>query len=320
MVRHSPSPAFDPRGAYADMETMLSARFAIEGICAARPPSSRAQLLGGHISRSRGRGMEFEEVRAFQAGDDVRSVDWRVTARRGGLHTKIFREERERPVFIITELVNAGFFGSRHRFKSVAISAIAAMLAWSGLKLGDRVGGMILGDTLLRELRPARSRSALLRLLSELVSVGKALKTGITPDPELSLSDVLAKARDLTPSGGVIWLICNFCNITPEVRNQLRRLNASCDVGVIAVYDSLERELPLPGVYRVRDAHGSREVNTHGNTNRARYTDQFEAQRLLNERELGESGIPVLTIDASTDLAGALKGFWGIQNNRRRSG
>src|SRR5580765_590341 len=101
---------------------------------------------GSRLSRQRGRGVDFAEVRLYQPGDDVRSIDWRVTARKAKPHTKVYREERERPTLIVVDQSRAMFFGSRVRMKSVAAAECAALLAWHSVDAGDRVGGLVYDD------------------------------------------------------------------------------------------------------------------------------------------------------------------------------
>ena len=103
---------------------------------------TRAHLVGGHLSPFKGRGMEFSEVRQYQAGDDIRTIDWRVTARTGKVHTKIFQEERERPVYIVTDLQDTMFFGSKNRFKSTLACLHSARAFWAAFNSGNRVAGL----------------------------------------------------------------------------------------------------------------------------------------------------------------------------------
>ena len=129
-----------------------------------------AQLYGGHRSAQRGRGLEFEEVRAYVSGDDARTIDWRVTARRGKPHTKLFREERERPVWIVADLHPGLFFGSKRQFKSAVLLQAAALLAWVAAQGGDRVGAIIAdGGSSPHILSPRGREAGVLPILQALV-------------------------------------------------------------------------------------------------------------------------------------------------------
>jgi uncharacterized protein (DUF58 family) len=127
-----------------------------------------SSVTGGYGSRFRGRGLEFQEVRAYQAGDDIRNMDWRVTARTGKPHTKIFEEEREKPVFLVVDNSASMHFGSRVTFKSVVAAKAAAILAWSAAANHDRVGGIVYSDSSFNELRPQGGSRGVLRLLKQI--------------------------------------------------------------------------------------------------------------------------------------------------------
>ena len=145
-------------------------------------PSQRSPLIGLHHSKLRGRGVDFDQVRVYQAGDDVRTIDWRVTARTQEPHTKLFHEERERPIFIMVEQSRRLFFGSGLMFKSVLAAQAASLIGWAALGHNDRVGGLVFGDNEHYEIKPRRSKQSLLQLLNRLVRVNQSLHTEREPD------------------------------------------------------------------------------------------------------------------------------------------
>ncbi|MBT7306941.1 MAG: DUF58 domain-containing protein, partial [Gammaproteobacteria bacterium] len=126
---------------------------------------------GGYLSAYRGRGLEFDEVRPYQEGDDIRSIDWRVTARRGRPHTKLFREERERPILLWIDLHPGMYFGSTTQFKSVLAGRLAALLGWAAVHSGDRVGGIVSAQQGERIIPPTSRENGLLRLLAAMVEL-----------------------------------------------------------------------------------------------------------------------------------------------------
>ena len=132
--------------------------------------SVKAQLAGGHLSAFRGRGMEYHESRPYQPGDDIRAIDWRVTARSGRTHTKVYREERERPVLLWLDLTRSMFFGTQTCFKSVLASKLAALLAWSSVQHGDRLGYLFFSEQQHVEIRPARGKHTALQFIQQLVA------------------------------------------------------------------------------------------------------------------------------------------------------
>src|SRR6056300_461999 len=150
------------RGAYATLEDLIALRFPAQQLRLARRKKALSALTGPNKSNFRGRGIDFEEVRSYQPGDDIRTIDWRVTARTGSAHTKLFREERERPVLVVVDQRSSMFFGSSHCFKSVLAAQLASLIAWSALDAGDRVGGLVFNGEEHREIRPRRSRKNVL--------------------------------------------------------------------------------------------------------------------------------------------------------------
>jgi uncharacterized protein (DUF58 family) len=154
-----------------DLDELLMLRGAARSLSLHARGPARAGLLGGHRSAHRGRGLEFEEVRPYVAGDDVRSIDWRVTARRGRAHTKLFREEREQPVWLLADLNSGLFFGSRMQLKSMVAVRAAALLAWVAAFGGDRIGALVVADDEARVLKPRSREAGVLPILNALIEL-----------------------------------------------------------------------------------------------------------------------------------------------------
>ncbi len=227
----------------------------------------RAAQSGAYTSRFKGRGMEFDEARLYQAGDDVRSIDWRVTARTGKPHTKVFREERERPVFISVDHREAMHFATRGVFKSVLAAQIAALLAWTAHHHGDRIGGQLFSELDCLELKPRNSKQAVLRFLNALA---KPVNEGIEP---FTLEHVLARLVHHAHPGSLVYLISDFRSFNDKAQNHLIKLSRHCDVVLVFIYDPLECALPNKG--RFRFAHNEQEV----------VIDSSETQRLHNYQQ-----------------------------------
>ena len=170
------------RGAHVELDDLIAMRFPARQLRLARRNRALSALAGPNKSNFRGRGIEFEEVRNYQPGDDIRSIDWRVTARTGSAHTKLFQEERERPVLVAVDQRSNMFFGSSHCFKSVLAAQLAGLLAWSALDAGDRVGGLVFNGATHRELRPRRSRKAVLALRAGIAEYNLALRVRAAPE------------------------------------------------------------------------------------------------------------------------------------------
>ena len=157
--------AVDQDTAYATLPALLGQRLMANSLSLSKQRKLLASQAGLHTSKFRGRGIDFAEVRAYQPGDDIRTIDWRVTARTGKAHTKLYAEERERPVIVMVDQRQTMFFGSRTMFKSTMAAHCAALLAWATLQRGDRLGGIAFTDTNQAEVRARRSAHTVLHFL-----------------------------------------------------------------------------------------------------------------------------------------------------------
>ncbi|WP_417545165.1 DUF58 domain-containing protein [Marinobacter sp.] len=218
----------------------------------ARP--ARARQAGLQHSSQRGRGMAFAEVRLYQPGDDIRSIDWRVTARRQAPHTKLYEEERERPVLLICDLGPTLFFASTGAFKQVRCAQLAAILAWLALSAGDQVGGIVFNGNTLTVQRPARRKKSVLRLLDTLASQQRSHID--SPASETTLDTALAEARRVAHTGSRIFVISDFLGISENTTSLLGALARHNSVSALRVVDPLEQELPQRGRFAIAGADG----------------------------------------------------------------
>ncbi len=207
----------------------------------------RSTQSGGYVSRFKGRGMEFDEARLYQPGDDIRSIDWRVTARTGKPHTKVFREERERPVFISVDNRSTMHFATRGVFKSVQAARLAALLAWTAQHKGDRIGGQVYTDSACQELKPQNGKHAVLRFFNAL---SRPLTTN---NQDMNLEIGLARLVQHARPGSLVYIISDFRGLTQKAEHHLAKLSRHCELVLIQVYDPLESHLPAKGRYRFAD-------------------------------------------------------------------
>jgi uncharacterized protein (DUF58 family) len=224
-------------------------RGAAQGLSLHAHRPALAQLYGGHRSAQRGRGLEFEEVRPYAAGDDARTIDWRVTARRGKPHTKLFREERERPVWIVADLHAGLFFGSRRQFKSAALLQAAALLGWVAALGGDRVGAVIASGHAAPHILPPRRREAgVLPILQTLVE-SQPRAPGV-PDA-VGLATALKTLRPLLQPGSLVLVLSDFSQLDAEVQTLLSGVSTQNDCRLLWITDPLERSGLPTGTHRV---------------------------------------------------------------------
>jgi len=212
-----------------------------------RPQQIRAAQSGNYLSHFKGRGMAFAETRLYQPGDDVRRMDWRVTARTDKPHSKIFQEERERPFFISVDYQPSMAFATRGVFKSVQAAKLAALLAWVAQQQGDRIGGQIFSADGCLELKPRSGKAALLQFFNALVQP----KYTSTQDNTLELA--LARLQHHARPGSRIYIISDFRNLDNAAETHLALLTRHCEVVLLHIYDPIESQLPKQGRYRFTD-------------------------------------------------------------------
>ncbi|MDS9469340.1 DUF58 domain-containing protein [Paracoccus sp. MBLB3053] len=214
-------------------------------------------LSGRRASRLRGRGLEFEEIRAYLPGDDPRSMDWRVTARTGAPHVRVTREERDRPALILVDQRQAMFFGTRLNMKSVTAAELTALAAWRILGAGDRVGGFVISDRAIDYQRPARSRHSVLRLLSQLASRNQALsaEAPVVSEAPAMLNLALSQAARIATHDWLVIVLSDFDGADDNTFRSLSRLSRGNDIVLGLVYDPLANEVPSRGRLVVGDGH-----------------------------------------------------------------
>ncbi len=264
-------------------------------------------LAGSYASSFRGRGMDFDEVRAYQPGDDIRSMDWRVTARTGRAHTKLYREERERPVFFLVDHSPEMHFGTRSAFKSVIAAEITALLAWSAGERGDRIGGIIFNGDGHLELRPTGGQRGVLRLLKAVIDAPRASHA----EPA-SLSHALARLRHVARPGSQIVILSDFRHLDAAGERHLSYLSKHNDLLAIFIFDAIERELPPPGRYNVSDGRNIFAIDTGGARQRRNYRQQFERRHQAIESLFKRHGVRLFDVATDDDVGEALQRMVGV--------
>ena len=238
---------------------------------------------GAYVSRFRGRGMEFDESRPYQPGDDPRSIDWRVTARSTTAYTKLFREERERPVLVAVDLRSNMHFATQGCYKSVNASRAAALIAWAAHHRGDRLGGLIFGDTTHRELKPRLGRRSALRFVHELVEH----RDWQQRDPaagEAAFVQAMSALRRVARPGSLVVVISDFQDFNRAAQSYLSSVARHNEVLAVFLNDPIERELPPPGRYRLVSADDELAIDTYAAPARRDYEEAFSNRLHALER------------------------------------
>jgi uncharacterized protein (DUF58 family) len=302
--------------AIASLSDMVRLRYAARELTSFPRVQARQMMAGGHRSRFRGRGMDFDEVRIYQPGDDVRSIDWRVTAKTQTPHTKIFREERERPVLVVSDLRSSMFFGSQ-RLKSVVACEISAALAWAGLSANDRVGGLVFGAQRQAEVKSRRSHHAVLQFIHELQDFSEQLLEPAVN--QLSLAHILEEARRFSLPGTTIFIVSDFHDFDEDCERHLFELARHGNLNFCRVFDRIETELPEPALYAVSDGEQQRLLDTSDKNLRDAFANAFEerSQRLQKFSQQLSAGL--LTFDSAEPIMPVLAQAYGKRRKGRRS-
>ena len=262
---------------------------------------SMAGGSGGFASPFRGRGLAFHEVREYRFGDDIRNIDWRVTARIGKPYIKVFTEERERTVILCVDANAAMRFGTRGTFKSVQAARAAALLGWQAGAVNDRVGFMIFGDVPegLQFFPPTRSRQALWRAMKLLSRTEQG--THKTPVP---LEDPLKHLERMAPTGSLLFVISDFQQVTERLERRLGMLHRTCDTVLIAINDPADREIPaMETVVFGDDAGGKFVFDTDSSAGREAYAQQWRENRERFEDVAVRWSVGVIDLYTDKDVA-----------------
>ena len=309
----------EPEGAQISLEQLIQLRYSAKDLSINNYRQTHSLAGGTYKTRFRGRGMEFEEVRIYQAGDDVRSIDWRVTARTQKPHTKLYQEERERPVFLVVDQSESMKFGSRKAFKSVIAASTASLLAWAALGQGDRVGGFVFNDSTHDEIKPKRSKHTVLHWLQKLADYNNItnIQAETNTTQENKLLEVLKDLRHVAKPGSAIFISSDFSKMNDQCAEQLHQLSKHCDLYCLYIVDPLEMKLPPAGHYSVSDGQQTQTINTSKAQYRKNYEQHFQQQQESLTLTLNRIGIPLLELSTQSPIITTLRQVFGRINSRQ---
>lgn len=276
-----------------------------------RQPAGSA-LNGRHASRLRGRGLNFEELRSYLAGDDPRTIDWKVTARTGTPHVRVYSEEKDRPTLLVVDQRMSMFFGTRHNMKSVTAAETAALLAFRVLDQGDRIGGIVFGDDYVSEIRPRRSKTTRDRLLIALERANGLLRADApAPQEQMLLNRPLANVAHIAKRNHLVVIISDFDGIDDRTDKIVGAIARHNDLVLCPVTDPISNELPENISVVVSDGELQVEIDTTpGDT--FKRLEKFVTGRLAHvlswQRQFG---VPVLPLSAGEDTVTQLRRLTG---------
>ncbi len=299
------NPALNP-ATRVSIDELIALRQQARKLRLGQRQAALAQLAGNHASRFRGRGMDYQESRIYQPGDDIRSMDWRVTARTGRAHTKVYQEERERPVVVCVDLNPGMFFASRGALKSVVAARAASLIGWATIAHGDRIGALLFNGE-HHELPPRGGKHGVLRLIRQLVAQSDPLENLKHPPHPEGLNTALARLRRVSRPGSLIFLLSDFYGIDEETGNHLMRLRQHNDVVAIQLLDALELSPPPPARYAVSDGRHTGILDTRSAAARNAYAAFFQQHHQTVRDLMRSRAIPLLQLSTDEDVAGKLR-------------
>ncbi len=300
---------------YPDFDELLQLGYRASKVNLISRRKTHAIASGDHRSPFRGRGLEFEEVRAYVPGDDVRNIDWRVTARTGSPHLKLFTQERERSIIICTDVNNTMRFGTRKTFKSVQAARAAALLGWAASREHNRIGGSFFGNVPKGQIfiDPSRSRRALWKILKQLCDRQEHHSAPVTLESHLRY---LNKA---VPSDALVFIISDFINISPNLKKALSDLHQRADIVLIAVNDPADKLLPAIGGAIFKNETGEiLHINTNDKKGRLSYEKHWIKNRSELKNIVFSLGIGYLPIQTNDDIYKTLIG--GLKQIKKKGG
>lgn len=265
-------------------------------------PEGRIARAGNHLSKLRGRGMDFSEVRNYQAGDEIRHMEWRVTARTGRPHIKLYQEERERPVVVLVDFNPSMYFGTRVAFKSVVAAQLAALLAWTVVKQGDRLGGLLFSATTHNEFNPRSREAGVLPLLAALCKYTESMPQSFTSSENRPLSYALQRVRRVAKPGTIIVLISDFYNLEKESEQHLSRIRSHNDVLAYHICDPLEIAPPKPQQYAITNGREEILLDTTVKAVSRGYGHYCQQRIATLQTQLKRLQIQYTQVTAETDL------------------
>lgn len=292
-------------GAYTELSDLIRLRLYADRFNLNNLARVSSRQAGTRQSRLRGRGIEFSEVRAYQPGDDVRAIDWRVTARKGTPHTKQFNEEKDRPLLILLDQTPSMFFGSHKRFKSVLGAEAAALLGWAALQQNYRIGGVSFGNAPSVFIKPQPNRNKLLRFLHDVQAFNSLLNSPHAHSSCTGLETGLEHIRQHVYSGSMVVIISDFNAVTTNydsIKKKFWQLSRHNEVICLFISDPLESELPQRGQYRVDNGQHQLVINANSSHQRKQHANAFASKEAALIRLCRQQHIQYIPLTTADDV------------------
>ena len=292
---------------FVSLQDLLAKEHSAQGFSFLAKKQKVRSILGGkHASKLRGRGLDFEEVRNYVAGDDIRNIDWKVTARTQKTHSRVYSEEKEKPTLIVVDQSKSMFFGTQNKMKSVVAAELAALTAFRILKEGDRVGGVVFADNGIDIISPKRNRKNILRFFEHIVQRNHELIDSESVNHAEASSVVFKKIRNIVTHDFLIVVISDFRRYSKDVIKNIAQMAQNNDVILAKVFDPMEREIPKTKLV-IGDTKKQLNVDGKNRSIQQEFSKGFDTDFQNFENEMKKHRIPVLKFDTVQPVDDQLK-------------
>ncbi|SAK45593.1 hypothetical protein AWB80_00928 [Caballeronia pedi] len=297
---------------YVDAAHLMRLELRARGLSFVAPAPVSSILSGRHASRMRGRGLNFEELRGYLPGDDIRHLDWRVSLRTGKPHVRVYTEERDRPLLVMVDQRMSMFFGSSRAFKSVVAAEAAALAVWMGFAAGDRVGGVVFGDDEVVRVRPLRSRTRIEMLFGAMARMNRALAAD--SPARTNYAQLNAALEGVLQIAGHDYLVCivsDFAGADERTRQLLRQLAAHNDVIAALVFDPMWQRMPEHRALVVSEGRLQVELRIEKERVREPLASLFKGRAAGIADLLRASGVPLMAISTAEPVVDQVRRLFG---------
>ncbi len=299
---------------YTSVHALVRLRYTAQGFSYLPRQPVRSLLAGRKRSRLRGRGLDFDELSHYRPGDDIRTMDWRVTNRTGKPHVRVYTEERDRPVIAVVDQRLSMFFGSRRKMKSVVAAEVAAMTAWRVMGVGDRIGAILFNDSQTLEFKPTRNERRVMGWLGELAAMNNALSVepGRSGNPA-ALAEALRLLERSIGHDYLVVLISDFYGWDDASLKIIRNISQHNDIICSLVFDPLERDISTASSLVVSDGRYQLQIDPEHQGLGEKFQASFTSSIAHVSRELKRHHIPVLPVDTASEAVDQLRRNLGGQ-------
>lgn len=307
-------------GAYTTLQDLIRLQHQAVGFSFLPRQPVHSLLSGRHASRLRGRGLDFEELRQYQPGDDIRTMDWKATKRARQPYVRVYTEERERPVLLLVDQRISMFFGSQVNMKSVTAAEAGALAAWRVVSAGDKVGAIVFNDQEIQEIKPQRSKKTVMQILQWIVKQNNDLSVDReTQSNKEMLDQALEKAVRLAGHDYLICVISDFYGLSDKSLYHVKQLCRHNDVMLLLIYDPLAKKLPKTGSLVISD--GSRQILLDSRESRLkkRFPELLQGRLKTLSDNLDKFGVPVLPIHTTESVALQIRKILGYRPGKQQN-